>query len=142
MDFEQLLETTIGGLGYEMAGWERAGRNGLLRVFIDKPEGIHVDDCAYVSQHLSRVLQVEGVDYGRLEISSPGLDRVLRKERDFLRFLGGRARVKLRVAVNGQRNFVGTLRAAREGKLEMEVDGQLMVFDLANLDKARLVPNI
>lgn len=142
MDFEHLLDTTIGGLGYELVEFERSGKNSLLRVFIDKSGGISVDDCANVSQHLSRVLEVEGVAYDRLEISSPGLDRALRKEQDFVRFAGEKARLKLRVAQDGQRNFVGVLRAVNDGKLELEVDGRLLEFELRNLDKARLVPNI
>jgi ribosome maturation factor RimP len=142
MDFEQLLDTTVSGLGYELVEWARIGKAGMLRLFIDKPGGISVDDCALVSQHLSRVLAVEGVDYGRLEISSPGLDRALRVERDFARFVGEKARLTVRVAVNGQRNFIGMLRAVHDGKLELDVDGNLLVFELSSLDKARLVPNI
>ncbi|MGZ5150988.1 MAG: ribosome maturation factor RimP, partial [Burkholderiales bacterium] len=95
-----------------------------------------------VSNHLSRVLAVEGVDYERLEISSPGLDRLLRKEQDFVRFAGHRARIKLRVPFEGQRNFVGVLRETRAGKVEIDVDGKVMSLDLANFDKARLVPAI
>ena len=109
-------------------------------MYIDKAEGIGVEDCARVSHHLSRVFAVEGVDYERLEISSPGLDRVLRKEQDFVRFAGQKARIKVRVPVEGQRNFVGVLRETRSGKVEIEVDGKLLSLDLANLDKARLVP--
>jgi ribosome maturation factor RimP len=142
MDFEQLLDTTVSGLGYELVEWERTGKAGMLRVFIDKPGGISVEDCAHISQHLSRVFAVEGVDYGRLEVSSPGLDRALRKEVDFARFVGEKARLKVRVAVNGQRNFIGMLRAVHDGKLELDVDGDLLVFELSSLDKARLVPNI
>jgi ribosome maturation factor RimP len=142
MDLEALLENTITGLSYELVQWERSGKNGVLRIFIDKPGGIELDDCARVSQHLSRVLAVEGIDYGRLEVSSPGLDRVLRKEQDFVRFTGEKARVKLRIALNGQRNFIGTLHAVNAGKLEMEVEGQVLAFELANVEKARLVPNI
>lgn len=141
MDFGQLLDTTLSGLGYELVEWERSG-GGLLRIFVDKPGGINVDDCARISQHLSQLLGVEGVDYGRLEVSSPGLDRVLRKERDFVRFVGAKARVKVRVALNGQRYFMGTLRAVHDGKLELEVDGKLLDFELGNLEQARLVPNI
>jgi len=141
MDFGQLLDTTLSGLGYELVEWERSG-GGLLRIFADKPGGIDIDDCAHISQHLSQLLAVEGVDYGRLEVSSPGLDRVLRKERDFARFVGEKARVKVRVALDGQRNFMGILRAVHDGKLELEVDGKLLAFELGNLEKARLVPNI
>jgi ribosome maturation factor RimP len=142
MDFAQLLETTVGGLGYELVAWERSGKGSMLRVFVDKPSGIDIDDCAKVSQQLSRVLEVEGFDYGRLEVSSPGLDRVLRKDADFVRFAGEKARLKLRLALHGQRNFVGTLRAVNDGKLELEVDGRLLAVDLSNIEKARLVPNI
>jgi ribosome maturation factor RimP len=150
MDLSTLLETTLAGLGYELVDLERSGKGRLMRVFIDrpavtgsdKPGGINVDDCAKVSNHLSRVLTVENVDYDRLEVSSPGLDRPLRQERDFVRFAGRKARVKLRVPLEGQRNFVGVLRHAQAGKVELDVEGKTVSFDLANLDKARLVPVI
>jgi ribosome maturation factor RimP len=141
-DLSQLLESTLSGMGYELVDFERSGKGKLLRVFIDKPEGINVDDCAAVSNHLSRVFAVEDIDYDRLEISSPGLDRPLRKEQDFVRFAGQKARIKVRVPVEGQRNFVGVLREAHAGKVEIDVDGKLVSLDLANLDKARLVPAI
>jgi ribosome maturation factor RimP len=141
-DLPNLLESTLQGLGYELVDFERSGKGALLRVFIDKPEGIDVEDCARVSNHLSRVLAVENVDYGRLEVSSPGLDRSLRKEHDFVRFAGHKARIKLRVPVEGQRNFMGVLRQTRAGKVELDVDGRIVTLDLANLDKARLVPAI
>jgi len=141
MDLSSLLDTTLAGLGYELVDVERSGRGAMLRIFIDKPGGITVDDCAAVSHHLSRVLTVENVDYDRLEVSSPGLDRPLKKERDFERFAGQKAKVKLRVPVDGQRNFVGVLRGfnAGAGKVEMEVENKVLSFDLANLDRARLV---
>jgi len=120
---------------------ERSGKGGL-RIFVDKPGGVEIDDCAKVSQHLSRLFEVEGVNYDRLEVSSPGLDRVLRKEQDFVRFAGEKAHVKLRMALDGQRNFTGTLRAVKDGKLEFEVEGRVLGFELSNIDKARLVPNI
>jgi len=142
MDFAQLLDTTVSGLGYELVAWERLGKGSLLRIFVDKPGGIDIDDCAKVSHQLSRVLEVEGVGYDRLEVSSPGLDRVLRKDADYARFSGEKARLKLRLAMDGQRNFVGTLRAVNDGKLELEVDGKLLALDLSNIEKARLVPNI
>ncbi len=141
-DLPKLLESTLQGLGYELVDFERSGKGPLLRVFIDKPQGIDVEDCARVSNHLSRVLAVESIDYGRLEVSSPGLDRLLRKEQDFVRFAGHTARVKLRVPFEGQRNFMGVLRDTRAGKIELDVDGRIVTLDLANLDKARLVPAI
>jgi ribosome maturation factor RimP len=141
-DLPQLLESTLAGLGYEFVDLERSGKGKLLRVYVDKPGGINLDDCAAVSNHLSRVFAVEDVAYERLEISSPGLDRMLRKEQDFVRFAGHKARIKVRVPVEGQRNFVGVLRDTRAGKVEIEVDGKLLALDLTNLDKARLVPAI
>ena len=140
MDLQALLETTLSGLGYELVDFERSGKDRLLRIFIDKAGGVNVDDCAAVSHHLSRLLTVENVAYDRLEVSSPGLDRLLKKERDFVRFTGQKARIKLRVPVGGQRNFVGVLRETRAGKVQLETDGKLLSLDLDNLEKARLVP--
>ncbi len=142
MDLHELLETTLAGLGYELVDVERSGKGRMLRVFIDKPEGITVEDCATVSQHLSRVLTVENVDYDRLEVSSPGLDRLLKKERDFVRFAGQRARIKLRVPMNGQRNFEGVLRETKAGTVQLEIDGRIVALELGNLEKARLVPAV
>jgi ribosome maturation factor RimP len=142
MDLLARMETTLAGLGYELVDLERSGKGLFLRVFIDKPEGIDVDDCAAVSHHLTRWLTVENIAYDRLEVSSPGLDRVLKKERDFVRFAGQKARVKLRVPVDGQRNFVGVLRETGAGRVQLEIDGKLLSFELGNLERARLVPGI
>jgi ribosome maturation factor RimP len=88
------------------------------------------------------LLAVENINYDRLEVSSPGLDRLLKNERDFVRFAGQKARIKLRIPVDGQRNFVGVLRETGAGKVRLEVDGKVLSLDLANLEKARLVPAI
>jgi ribosome maturation factor RimP len=143
-DLTQLLEMTLTGLGYELVDLEiGAGRGGaLLRVFIDRQGGITVDDCATVSNHLTRLFAVEGVDYSRLEVSSPGLDRPLKRLQDFRRFEGERAQIRMRVPVQGRRNFVGVLRGADEGEVRLEVEGALVSLDLAQVDKARLVPSI
>lgn len=140
MDLQGLLDNTLAGLGYELVDLERSAKGALLRVFIDKPGGITVEDCALVSNHLSRLFTVENVAYDRLEVSSPGLDRPLRTERDFARFSGQQARLKLRVPMEGQRNFVGVLRGSAAGKVGLEVDGRILSIDLGNLDKARLMP--
>ena len=142
MDLNDLLETTVTGMGYELAGVEHPARGGLLRVYIDKPGGVNVDDCAAVSHQLTRMLAVENVNYDRLEVSSPGLDRLLRKERDFARFTGQKARVKMRVPLDGQRNFTGVLREAGAGRIELEVDGKVLSLALGDMETARLVPNI
>ena len=141
MDLQQTLESTLSGMGYELVDFERSGKGKLLRVYIDKAGGINVDHCAEVSSHLSRVFAVEGIDYDRLEVSSPGLDRPLRKEQDFVRYAGHKAKIKLRVPLEGQRNFVGVLRETRAGRVELEVeDGRTVSLELSNLDRARLVP--
>jgi len=146
-----LLERTVGGLGYELVSVELSNRGRMLRIFIDKPAvapqdagagGITVDDCARVSNQLARVLEVESIDYDRLEVSSPGLDRPLKKEADFARFAGERARLTVRVPVEGRRNFTGVMRAVAGGKLQLELEGGMVSIDLANIDKARLVPKI
>ena len=142
MDLNGLLETTLTGMGYELAGIERPARGGLLRIYIDKPGGVTVDDCAAVSHQVNRVLAVENVSYDRLEVSSPGLDRLLKGERDFARFAGQRARVRMRAPVNGQRNFTGVVREAAAGRLQLEVDGRLLWLEIGDVESARLVPEL
>ena len=139
MDAVKLVEKTVNGLGYELVDFERSGR-GLLRVFIDKPEGITVDDCQVVSHQLTRLFLVENVAYDRLEVSSPGLDRVLKKEADFVRFSGQKAQLKLRMPMDGRKNFVGIIGALSNGVLELDMEGSKVAIELSNLDKARLVP--
>ncbi len=140
MDLNALLERTLEGMGYEVVDVEQSNYGRLLRVFIDKEGGITVDDCAFVSNHLTRLLAVENVNYDRLEVSSPGMDRPLKKAADFVRFIGETAKVQLRVPRDGQRKFTGVLRGATEGVLDLEVDGNTLRLDLANVEKARLVP--
>jgi ribosome maturation factor RimP len=142
MDLDELLESTLAGLGYELVDLERSPRGKLLRVFIDKPDGVSVDDCVTVSNHLSRLFAVENVDYDRLEVSSPGLDRPLKKTADFIRFAGESVKLRLRVALQGQRNFVGILREVKDGILKLEVDGKMLDLELNNLEKVRLVPKL
>lgn len=142
MTLEELLESTLEGMGYELVEVEQLARSKLLRIFVDKAGGIRIDDCVAISNHLSRLLAVENIDYGRLEVSSPGLDRLLRKEVDFLRFKGETIKLKLRVPVQGQRNFVGILREVDDGIIKLEVEEKLLDLELSNLGKARLVPKL
>lgn len=140
-DLHTLLERSVAGLGYEMVDLEVSNRGKLLRLFIDKPEGVNIDDCVLVSNQLSNLLAVElDIDYDRLEVSSPGMDRVLKKESDFLRFAGQRASIKLRMPVEGRKNFLGILRGLEQGELLLEIEGAEHKFALANIDKARLSP--
>jgi ribosome maturation factor RimP len=139
-DVGELLEKTVNGLGYEIVDLELPRNGGLIRVFIDRPGGVNVDDCVAVSNHLIRLFAVEEVDYGRLEVSSPGLDRRLRQPKDFRQFEGERAQVRMRVPIQGRKNFVGILRGVSELQLNLEVDGAILLLDLAQVEKARLVP--
>lgn len=109
-DAETIVEATVGGLGYECVDFERSAR-GLVRVFIDKADGISVEDCAIVSNQLSRVFLVEGIDFDRLEVSSPGLDRPLKRLADFQRFIGQSAKVKLHSKIDNRKRFDGVIRS-------------------------------
>lgn len=142
MALEELLESTLKGMGYELVEVEQLAHNKLLRIFVDKEGGINIDDCVTISNHLSRLFAVENIDYGRLEVSSPGLDRPLRKEADFLRFTGETAKLRLRIPIEGQRNFVGVLREVNNGIIKLEVEGKLLDLELSNIGKARLVPKL
>ena len=130
-------------MGYELVDVQASNGGRVLRLFIDKPGGVTVDDCADLSRHLTRLLAVEGIDYERLEVSSPGLDRPLRKEGDFARFAGQKAEVKMRTPdATGRRRFVGVLRGAQAGQVSLEMEGQRVALALDDVDKARLVPEL
>jgi ribosome maturation factor RimP len=139
MDVVKLVEATLVGLGYELVDLETTGR-GLMRVLMDKSEGITVQDCELVSNQLTRLFMVEGVNFERLEVSSPGLDRPIKREADFVRFCGHKAQIKLRMPLSGRKNFVGILGSIESGILQLNVDGKQVEIELSNIDKARLVP--
>src|SRR5690349_18650827 len=142
---ERKIEPAVTGLGFELVDVQASNGGRLLRVFIDKPagsdSGITLDDCAAVSRQLTRVLPVEGVDFERLEVSSPGLDRPLRKQRDFERFAGQKAEVRMRTPdATGRRKFVGVLRGAEAGRVNVECDGQVIALALDDVERAKLIP--
>ena len=141
---ENVISPVVSGMGYELVELQSGQGGRLLRLFIDKAGGIDVEDCAAVSRQLSRVLEVEGVDYERLEVSSPGLDRPLRKAADFARFAGHKADVRMRTPDGtGRRRFVGLLLGVAGGALDMELEGKTTVrLALEDLDRARLVPEL
>ena len=143
MSLFELLEPTLVGLGYELVDIDQSAPGRLLRVFVDKKESpITLDDCVAISNHLSQLLAVENVDYNRLEVSSPGLDRPLKKKSDFIRFVGESVRIRLRIPLQGQRNFVGALVEVSNDVLTLNVDGRLLQIELGNLEKARLIPKL
>jgi ribosome maturation factor RimP len=143
----EVAERTLAGMGFELVEARASGGGRFLTIFIDRPAGtnagITVDDCADVSRQLARVFEVEGIDYDRLEVSSPGLDRPLRKAADFERFAGSRVDVKMRSAdASGRRRYTGLLRGARDGVATLEVDGREVALAVNDIDKARLVPDL
>jgi len=145
-----LIEKTVTGMGYELVDFEQAAR-GLLRVYIDvMPEEnrvVTVEDCEKVTHQLLHVLTVENATYERLEVSSPGLDRPLKKLSDYSRFAGQEAVIKLRMATPGggnRKSFEGILHEPVGETLRLEIEGNegpaMLEFSLAEVDKARLVP--
>jgi len=130
-------------MGFELVDVQASNRGRFLRIFMDKPGGITLEDCAVVSRHLSRVLEVEGIDYDRLEVSSPGLDRPLRKPADFARFAGQKVDVRMRLAdATGRRRYIGLLRGIEGTTATVEVDGAPVALQLDGMDRARLVPEL
>jgi|SRR5438105_11495246 len=130
-------------MGYELVDVQASNGGRLLRLFIDKPGGVTVGDCAAISRHLTRVLAVEGIDYERLEVSSPGLDRPLRKASDFVRFAGHKAEIRMRTPdPSGRRRFVGVLRGADAGQVSMELEGHTVALALDDVDRAKLIPEL
>ncbi len=145
-ELTRLLEPAVEQMGYELSHLELkvGGKDGVLRVFIDKPEGVGLADCEAVSRQLSAVLDVEDPLPGHyvLEVSSPGLDRKLTKPQHFRRYVGHDVRIRLRVPAEGRRNFRGRLMAASEERIEVEVDGVAHGLKLAAIESARLVPSL
>lgn len=146
---EQLLEVAVGALGYRLADCEISNHGRLLRVFIEnlhevgtEPAGITLSDCEAASRQLQRVLEVEGINYDRLEVSSPGLDRRLRTAADFVRFSGREADVHLRQIADGRRHIIGVVRQVIGDSVELESEGRRFTFELSNLRRARLVPRL
>ena len=150
----ELIEKTVVGLGYELVDLEQAA-HGLMRVNIDFPPeeadkgNITVEDCEKVSHQLSHVLTVENANYERLEVSSPGLDRPLKKFADYVRFTGCEVVVKLRMPMPGAANrksFQGILHDPEGETLKLEFEGKdglaMLDFTIADVDKARLVPKV
>ena len=148
-----LIEKTVEGMGYELLDFEQAGR-GLVRVFIDhawqgeETEAITVDDCEKVTHQLLHVLTVENANYERLEVSSPGLDRPLKKLVHYQRFAGSEVQIKLRVPMGSahRKSFQGVLQGPEGDKLKLEFETNegpaVLEFTLADVDKARLVPQV
>ena len=150
MAWQGVVEEAVRGLGFELVDFERAPR-GLLRVFIDRLDGadvgVTVDDCEAVTRQLQYVLEVEAVAYERLEVSSPGLDRPLRRLSDYQRFAGREIELTLKQPFQGRKRYRGELSVGEgEGALRVVFDEgkgeQALDFAFDEVREARLVPVI
>jgi len=161
-DLNTLIETSVSQLGYVLVDLEISNRGKVLRVFIDKKnpvdmkDSVNIDDCVLVSNQLGNLFAVEHeIEYDRMEVSSPGMDRVIKKEEDFIRFIGERATVKLHVPIIEtvtsnkagakeekvtKKNFVGFIRGLQNGILILDCDSVIYKIELTNIDKSRLNP--
>ncbi len=144
-DFLQtLLQPVVESLGYEFWGLDFGGRGRtrLLRVYIDGPEGINVEDCARVSRQISALLDVEDPISGEytLEVSSPGLDRPIFTLDQYARLVGQQAKITLRDAYDGRKNFTGLLKGVEQDEVILQVDAEEFCFPIETLDRGRLVP--
>lgn len=155
-DLFTLTQHAVVGLDLELVDVERAAL-GVLRITIDHPDGVTIEHCEQVSRQLTHVYEVENIDYRRLEVGSPGVDRPLRHVADFVRFLGQRIEVKLKQAVEGQKVFVGVLGQTSMGEDNSEVapkgvptftvefeakknDVRLVPFTFSEVERAKLSP--
>lgn len=142
MNIEGVVEQIVSGLGYELVDFESTPKGRLLRIFIDIERGITVDDCATVSNQITRVFEVENIDYDRLEVSSPGLDRPLKKTADFERFAGQEVQLRLRMPMNNQRNYIGVLTGLQDGQVRLTTGKGEVAIPFEEIEKARLVPRL
>ncbi|HKP65732.1 MAG TPA: ribosome maturation factor RimP [Casimicrobiaceae bacterium] len=142
MSLGEILEQTVPALGYELVDWDMSARSRLVRVFIDKPNGVDVEDCARVSNHLTRLFAVEEIDFDRLEVSSPGLDRPVKQLADYARFAGQEAQLTLRAPVEGAKRIKGILRGSDGDNVLVETAAGVKSFPFETVTRARLVPTI
>ncbi|MFQ5608764.1 MAG: ribosome maturation factor RimP [Woeseiaceae bacterium] len=142
-ELREMLEPTVERLGYELSDLEvrLSGGSGVVRVFIDRPDGVGLDDCEKVSLAVSALLDVEDPVPGNydLEVSSPGLNRKLTKVEHFERFTGETVKVEMRFPVEGRKRFRGTLEAVGKENIVVDVDGVSHTLPMATIDTARLV---
>jgi ribosome maturation factor RimP len=142
MDLGDLLARTVPALGYELVDWDMSARSRQIRVFIDTPDGVDVEDCARVSNHLTRLFAVENIEFERLEVSSPGLDRPVKRLADYARFAGREAQLTLNAPVDGAKRIKGILRGTEGDDVLVETVAGVRSFPFGTITQARLVPAI
>ena len=140
----ELLEPGVKALGFEMLTVEKTGQgsSSVLRVYIDNPEGITVDDCARVSDQVSAILDIEDpiADRYSLEVSSPGFDRPLCRLAHFEAVVGQKIRIQTTLQISGRKRFTGILSGVTAEALTLDIDGEVHVVPMDNILKARLAP--
>lgn len=143
---QALLQPTVEALGFELWGMEHLsqGRHSLLRLYIDAESGVTVDDCAEVSRQVSGVMDVEDPISGEytLEVSSPGVDRLLFKLEQYLGYVGEWIELRLRVPFDGRRKFKGTLKGIEGEEVVIQVDNDEFLLPLSAIDRAQVKPRL
>ena len=142
---DNLIKNTVDGLGYQLWGYEYRphSESALLRIFIEKQEGISIEDCASVSRQIGAVLDVENIIPVAyiLEVSSPGMDRVLFTPEQYQDYLGETIKIRTRTPIDERRNFKGSLIKTNESNVTVKVDNQEFEIPFESIDRARLVLN-
>ena len=143
IDLENLIDKTVTQLGYELVDIEIINHGQLLRVFIDKLDSVNIDDCVVVSNQLNHILSVEeDIEYGRLEVSSPGVDRVVKNLNDYERFKEERVKIKTRIPILDRKNFSGVIKGIKGNIVLLESENSLIEIDFDQIDRARLDPKL
>lgn len=143
-NLQEMFEPVVASLGYEFVGCEfiTFGKHRKFRIYIDKEDGVAIEDCEKVSRQVSAILDVEDPISGefRLEVSSPGFDRTLFKLEQYLPYIGERIKLRLIEPLGDQRNFVGELMKVEGSQVTIQMDGQEFIFEYENINKANLAP--
>jgi len=139
IDLEALVEKNVSKMGYELVDFEIINRGELLRIFIDKPSSITIDDCVAVTNQLKHIFTVEEeIIFDRLEVSSPGINRAIKKLQDFERFKGEKIKIKTRSPIEERKNFTGILKGTKKDLILIEFNNILLEISFDNIEKARL----
>jgi ribosome maturation factor RimP len=141
---ENLITPVLAGIGIELLEVEYRKEHGdqMLRIFIDREEGVDLNTCTQATRAVQDLIEQENIEYDHLEISSPGLDRLLKKEKDFAAFKGERVKVRTLQPVEGQKNFQGRLGDVDEKILQLETDGKIKSIPRDIISIVRLDPEI
>ena len=144
LQIEELITPTVEALDAQVWGVEdlRQGKNSVLRIYVEREDGVSVDLCADVSRHVSDLLDVEEIlpEAYTLEVSSPGMDRLLFKSAHYVSHIGERVDVRLNYPFEGRKKIIGLLAGLEDNSVVVQVDGDEYLLPLENVHKARIVP--